>query len=116
VLGLLLFSAAGLAAEEDPRVAYIEEIEVMPDGSQRAFRYEPGQRPVPQTIPAPAQPVRRRELNSVEKQELDQLERDFAHGKISESEYVQRKRALLRGTYMGGALEDDGLFTQSHSF
>lgn len=115
-VGVFVFSGAS-ANQEDARVAYIEEIEILPDGSQRVWRYKPGEKPVPMTIPAPAAAKpRQRELTAIEKLELDQLERDFAHGKISESEYYQRKREIYRSTFINGPPPDDGLFNQATPF
>lgn len=108
------FAPAAVYSAEESKVAMVEEIEFLPDGSQRVVRYRPGEPPV--FIDGPAAAPRQRGLNSVEKMELDQLEADFAHGKISESEYYSRKRAILRATYMDGSAPDDGLFNQSTSF
>lgn len=107
--------AAPALAEEDPRVAYVEEETYEPDGTRRVERYRAGQEPVAVEGPAVRQP-RQRGLNTVERDELMRLEEAFAHGKISESEYNQRKRSIWRSTFVDGAPEDDGLFNQSFSF
>lgn len=102
------------AAAEDRGVAYVEEITYGPDGAEHVERYRPNERPV--QVPAPAPQPRQRELNDAEKQELAQLESDFAHGDITESEYNSRKMSLYRGTFVGGYNEDDGLLNYSGQF
>ncbi|MFT5208220.1 MAG: hypothetical protein ACI9CF_001989 [Candidatus Omnitrophota bacterium] len=96
-------------AAENREVAYIEEVIFSPDGSQETYRYKPGERPSSimaeksQRIagPLPDKP-RQRKLNSVESQELAQLEIDFAHGKIAETEYYLKKRELYAATFVDG--------------
>ena len=106
-----------VGADDESRVAYIEEVEVFPDGTQRVYRYKPGQRPVPVTIPGPTQTEpRQRGLTSIEKLELDRLERDFAHGKITESEYYQRRRDIYLSTFVDGTPDEGGLLNQRRSF
>jgi hypothetical protein len=102
------------AAEED--VAWVEEISVMPDGTHQVLRYRPGERPQQQRIAAPPAEPRRRDLNTVEKETLYQLEEDFAHGRITESEYNLRKRGLYRSTFMSGSPDGDSPLYQSGSF
>ncbi len=105
---------AALRAADDPKVALVEEIEILPDGTQRVTRHRPDEPPV--YVDGPKAAPRQRGLNTVEKMEIDQLEADFAHGKISESEYYSRKRAILRATYVDGNAPDDGLLNQSTQF
>ena len=112
----LLLSGLSASAEPERQVAYIEETTVEPDGTTHTQRYKPGEAPL--TVEGPqagARAPRQRGLNTVEKLELDQLEADFAHGKISESEYNQKKRALYRATFVDG-VPDDGIFNQSTQF
>lgn len=56
-----------------------------------------------QAVEAPPQGPRQRELNTQEKQKLDELEMDLATGKITPEEYDMRKYEIMRSTF----LEDD---------
>lgn len=84
------------AAEE---VAYVEEIVVLPDGSEQVVRsYRPSDRPagsahfeVPQSFSEPAP----RELRPHEQIELDRLEDDFEQGRITANEYYLRRNAIM---------------------
>lgn len=127
VLSALAAAVSARAAEEQ-KVAYVEEIVVDADGTRHVQRYKPNERPVkiqgpvrdiqaPQEVEGVPPPPRQRDLNAIEKQEIVRLENDFAHGKITESEYNQRKRDIYRSTFMGGPSEDsDGLLNYNQTF
>ena len=83
--------AASQSSEEEPT-------EVQP-------KQKPDYRPMPIHIDVsapdggPPEPYQR-ELNSVERAELLQLELDFQYGKITQTEYSIRKQQLERRTYI----------------
>ncbi|MCA9396701.1 MAG: hypothetical protein KC649_05980 [Candidatus Omnitrophica bacterium] len=101
VLALMFLMIAGTycfnaAAEE---VAYVEEIVILPDGSEQVVRsYRPADKPaglahfeVPQSFSEPAP----RELRPHEQIELDRLEDDFEQGRITANEYYLRRNAIM---------------------
>ena len=93
-------------------VAYIEEITILPDGTQHIQKYKPGQKPMPIRfdVPPETQKPRQRELNRIEKEELYRLEAEFAQGRITQTEYNIRKRELYRRTFVDGGPSDADLF------
>jgi len=111
IILFLLTAVPSVAAASE--VAYIEEITYDDWGNEVVQRYRPTQKPI--TVSPPSEP-RQRDLTDIEKQELYQLEQDFAHGGISESEYNQRKRDLYRSTFVDGYTENDGMFNYSGRF
>ena len=105
------FSQSPQAADED--VAYIEEITVMPDGSQTVQWYRPGEKPIHIPVERGPEPeMRQRELTRVEKLELDQLEHDFEMGYIGESEFYYRRNQILKSTYVDAPPGDTPLEQQ----
>jgi len=113
-LSILLISGFGNAPQdEDRKAAYVEEITVMPDGSQQVQRYPYGQEPVyiPVEQPTTPPPPRQRGLTRVEKLELDRLENDFEFGRITATEYYLRRNQILRSTYVD-APPDDNILEQ----
>src|SRR5689334_9688188 len=113
ILAVTMCAAASLASAADREVAYVEEITYEPDGTEHIERYKPQDQPV--TVPVQQQPVQRG-LNDIEKQEIARLEMDFAQGRITETEYNQRKRDIYRSTFVNGAPEDDGALNYSGTF
>jgi len=105
------------AQDQDQEVAYVEEITTMPDGSQLTRRFRPGDKPLQVKVEEPVAPPepRQRGLNSVEKLELDRLENDFEHGRITATEYYLRRNQILRSTYVD-APPDDNVLEQSVRF
>lgn len=110
---MISLSSGSCPAAEDPEVAYVEEITYNDDGTELVERYKVGDKP--QKIEVPPKP-RQRDLNSIEKQEIDRLEAAFAHGEISETEYNQRKRDIYRSTFVDGDAPSDGLLNYSGTF
>lgn len=110
VLGIAgwALGACGVLLAAQPEVAYVEEITVFPDGTQQVQGYRPQETQTPSAPPSVP-----RGLSSVEKQELDRLEDDYAHGRIGESEYFARRNEILKA--LGGNAQNN-LFNSEFEF